>query len=61
MMFNLYVKNTLAEALENTTYDIKVNRYPLNNNADGKAVTTDNEQDMQLLLNKINNVEKCMA
>lgn len=60
MLFNLYVENVFAEALEGYDYGIKVNGYPLNNirYADDTAILTDNEHEMQLLIDRINNVGK---
>lgn len=60
MLFNLYVENVFAEALENPTFGINVNGHPMKNInfADDMALIINNEQEMQILLDNINNAGK---
>lgn len=45
MLFNLYVQNIFVEALENTTFGIKLKGHPINyiGFADNTAIITDNQ------------------
>lgn len=54
MIFSLYVENVCVEALEDL---IKVSGNLINNTrfVDDKAIITDSERDIQLLLDSINN------
>lgn len=54
MLFNLFVENVLVKALENSSFGIEISGHTIKNIsfAEDTALISDNQRNMQLLLDK---------